>query len=178
VPSFEGIRAAMIIADEFEDAEAVEPKKALEAAGIAVTVIGLRKGMHRGKRSAQLMAEKTFAEVSPRDFDLLVIPGGRAPERLRVEQAPVRFVKDFWEMGRPVAAICHGPQLLISAGVLAPGRRLTAWKGIRDDVKLTGAEVLDQPVVVDGNLVTSRQPSDIPQFNRAMLELLEKRLAA
>ena len=162
-----GKRVAMVIAKDFEDSEAVDPKAYLEERGAQVTVIGVERATYQGKKGAALAADATFAEVSPADFDALVIPGGGAPENLRIEDAAVAFTREFVASGKPVASICHGPQLLISADVLH-GRTTTCVKKIRDDVKNAGAIYVDEAVVVDGNLISSRTPADLPQFNAAV----------
>ncbi|GIW04258.1 MAG: glutamine amidotransferase [Thermomicrobiales bacterium] len=167
-------RVAMVLANNFEDSEALEPKRALEEAGAEVVIIGIERGEITGKKGAKLVADTTFAELSPEDeasFDLLVIPGGGSPENLRIYEPAVAFTKRFVESGKPVAAICHGAQLLISAKVLK-GRTITAVNKIRDDVINAGAHYVDEPLVVDGNLITSRVPADLPVFNEAILKAL------
>lgn len=111
-------------------------------------------------------------DADPHKFDALLIPGGYSPDNLRAHEGPVRFVKEFMENGQPVFAICHGPQLLISAGKLE-GRKVTGWKSLIEDIKYAGADFIDEEVVVDGNLVTSRQPADIPAFIKDSLKVLE-----
>ena len=160
-------RVAMVLAPNFEDVEATEPKRYLEELGAEVTVIGIERGRIQGKKGGTLEADATFAEVSPEDFALLVIPGGGAPENLRIHEPAVAFTRRFVESGKPVAAICHGPQLLISAKVLE-GRTLTCVNKIRDDVINAGANYVDEALVEDGNLITSRVPADIPVFNEAL----------
>lgn len=165
--TLDGKRVAMVVAPGFEDSEAIEPKQHLEGQGAEVQVIGLQRGTVEGKKGATLEVDATFEDVSVDQFDALVIPGGGAPERLRIHEAPVAFAREFVESGKPVAAICHGPQLLISADVLR-GRTVTCVAGIRDDVKNAGATYVDQALVEDGNLITSRVPADLPQFNEAI----------
>lgn len=161
-------KVAILVATAFQDEEATEPAEFLKGLGVEVTYIGLEKTTYKGKYGRrEVTADKTFDEVKPEEFDAVVIPGGSAPEHLRVKEAPVRFIKEFAKLGRPIAAICHGPQLLITADLLR-GRTITCYKGIRDDVKLAGANYLDEPVVVDGNFITSRKPEDIPEFNAAL----------
>lgn len=162
-------RVAMVLANNFEDSEAIDPKAHLEGLGAEVVTIGPQRGEVQGKKGATLAVEKTFAEVSPEEFDLLVIPGGGAPENLRIVDAAVDFTKQFMDSGKPVGAICHGPQLLISAKVLQ-GRTLTSVNKIRDDIWNAGGNYVDEPLVVDGNLITSRVPGDLPQFNEALAE--------
>jgi protease I len=171
--ALQGKRVAMVLAKNFEDVEATDPKQHLEQHGATVTVIGLEMGGIEGKKGATLQADATFDQVSVADFDLLVIPGGGSPEQLRIHDAPVRFTREFVESGKPVASICHGPQLLISADVLR-GRTTTCVATIRDDVKNAGANYVDEPLTVDGNLISSRVPKDLPQFNEALVESLSK----
>ncbi|MDP9359050.1 MAG: type 1 glutamine amidotransferase [Chloroflexota bacterium] len=158
---------AMVLAQNFEDVEATDPKEYLEHQGAKVTVIGIERGEIQGKKGAMLTADATFEDVSPDDFDMLVIPGGGAPENLRIHDPAVEFTRQFVSSGRPVAAICHGPQLLISAKVL-DGRRLTAVNKIRDDIVNAGGNYVDEPLVEDGNLITSRVPADLPVFDEAL----------
>ena len=162
-----GKRIAMVLAPNFEDVEATGPKEALEGAGAEVTVIGIETGAITGKKGATLEATETFDSVTPDDFDMLVIPGGGSPENLRIHDGAVDFTRAFVESGKPVGSICHGPQLLISAKVL-DGRTVTAVKKIRDDVINAGAHYVDEPLVIDGNLITSRTPKDLPAFNAAL----------
>lgn len=160
-------RVAMVLAPNFEDSEAIDPKDYLEAKGAEVTVIGLKIGSVPGKKGGSLDATTTFGNVSPDEFDALVIPGGGAPENLRIDDQAVEFTRSFVESGKPVAAICHGPQLLISAKVL-DGRTLTSVNKIRDDITNAGGNYVDQELVEDRNLITSRTPSDLPAFNQAI----------
>src|SRR4051794_29846220 len=167
-------RVAMALAKNYEDIEATSPKDALEAGGAEVVVIGIERGTIEGKKGGSLDADKTFAEISDDEFkafDLLVIPGGGSPENLRIHETAVDFTRRFVESGRPVASICHGPQLLISANVLQ-GRTTTCVNKIRDDVMNAGAIYLDQSVVIDGNLISSRVPADLPDFYQAIGEAL------
>lgn len=165
-------RVAMVLARNFEDIEATGPKEYLEANGATVTVIGAETGDIVGKKGASLRADRTFADVRPDEFDMLVIPGGGAPENLRIVDAAVAFTRDFMASGRPVAAICHGPQLLISAKALE-GRTLTSVNKIRDDITNAGGKYVDEALVVDGNLITSRVPDDLPVFNQALVDALQ-----
>lgn len=164
-------RVAMVLANNFEDIEATDPKEYLEKHGAEVTIIGTQMGEITGKKGAKLQANATFADVSPDQFDMLIIPGGGAPENLRIDDDAVAFTKEFMESGKPVGAICHGPQLLISAKVLE-GRTLTSVNKIRDDITNAGGNYVDEPIVVDGNLITSRIPSDLPQFDEALAKAL------
>lgn len=169
----QGKNVAMVLAANFEDSEAVEPKKYLEDHGATVTVIGLEKGAIEGKKGATLEAMTTFDDVNVNDFDALVVPGGGAPENLRIHDNAVQFTRDFANSGKPVAAICHGAQLLISADVIK-GKKITCVNKIRDDVKNAGANYVDEELVVDGNFITSRVPKDLPAFNQGIVESLSK----
>lgn len=157
----------MVLANNFEDSEAIEPKNHLEALGADVVTVGAEKGMVSGKKGATLEVERTFSEVSPDEFQMLVIPGGGAPENLRIVDDAVAFTRRFVESGKPVGSICHGPQLLISADVLQ-GRTVTSVNKIRDDIKNAGGNYVDEELVVDDNLITSRVPKDLPAFNDAL----------
>ncbi len=165
---------AVMITDLFEDSEYTEPAEAFKKAGHSLVHIGLKKGVEvRGKKhETPVMIDKGVRGVSVDEFDALLIPGGYSPDKLRVDDDAVRFTKDFFESGKPVFAICHAPQLLITADVIR-GRTVTGWKSIVQDIKNAGAEFVDQAVVQDGNLVSSRQPGDLPVFIAACLKKLE-----
>lgn len=169
------MKVACILAHGFEDSEFKQPYDALKEAGHEVTIVGLEAGAtlkgDKGRETATV--ERAFADVTPNEFDALFIPGGFSPDRLRAHPVAVDFVKAFFDKNKPVMAICHGPQILIAAGVYKD-RRMTAWKTIQSDLRLLGADVVDEEVVVDRNLVTSRQPADIPAFIREGLKVLEK----
>jgi protease I len=167
-------RIAVIIDEWFEDPEYTEPAKAFKAAGHDVVTVGLEKGKTvRGKKeNTPVVIDLSVEEAGIEDFDALLIPGGYSPDKLRAHDAPVRFVRDFTKSGKPVFSICHGPQILITADVLK-GRKITGWKSVVQDIKNAGAEFLDQEVVVDGNLVSSRFPGDLPAFIRASLGTLD-----
>jgi protease I len=168
-------RVAMLVEDEFEDFELTGPLEALRAAGITVVVVGPTAGAtYRGKRGeAVVTAELSAGAAKIRDFDAVVIPGGYAPDKMRMRHAMVDLTRDAMEAGKPVAAICHGPQLLISANVLR-GRTLTCWPSIAIDVKNAGGLYVDKPVVEDGNLITSRKPDDVPVFSEAIIKALSR----
>jgi protease I len=173
-------KVAMVVANQFEDSEAIEPKNHLESLGAEVVTVGETRGTVEGKKGGLLEVERTFDEVTPDEFDLLIIPGGGSPENLRIVDQAVAFTRRFVESGKPVGSICHGPQLLISAKVL-DGRTVTSVKKIRDDVMNAGAHYVDEALVIDGNLITSRVPGDLPQFNDALARavgLKEKAAAA
>jgi len=170
--TLEGKRAAILIAENFQDEEGVEPAAYLRERGAEVVYVGMKTGKVPGKYGRQeVEVDLAVEDADPESFDLLVIPGGAAPEALRLHEGILAFTRHFFDHGRPVAAICHGPQVLISAGVLA-GRTVTCFAGIRDDVRLAGARYRDKEVLVDRNLVTGRTPADLPAFHEAMEQLL------
>ncbi|WP_058910866.1 type 1 glutamine amidotransferase domain-containing protein [Entomohabitans teleogrylli] len=167
-------RIAVLITDEFEDSEYTSPAQALLDAGHDVITIEKQAGKSvTGKRGeAHVMINAAIDDVSPEQFDALLLPGGHSPDTLRGDDRFVHFTREIVNSGKPVFAICHGPQLLISADVVR-GRKLTAVKPIVVDVKNAGADFVDREVVVDSEqLVTSRTPDDLPAFNREMIRLL------
>lgn len=167
-------KALIMTANGFEDIEVIYPYYRLQEAGFEVVIAAPQAGELVGKVGYRVKADKAFSEIYPNEFDVLVIPGGRAPERVRLDQAALSIVKHFFEKDKPVAVMCHGPQVLISAGVVK-GRRLTSYWGVKDDVIVAGGEWVDEPVVVDGNLVSARYPPDIPFWMREFFKLLESR---
>ncbi len=176
--SIEGRRIAALVGDGFEESELVEPRLALEAAGAIVTIVGIddkAKLKIRGKRGLDegnsVKAEELVGDVTAEDFDALLIPGGQSPGFLRTHADVRRFVREFDAAKKPVFSIGHGPQILISAQSVR-GRQLTGLLAIADDIRNAGGLYRDQPVVTDGNWITSRNPHDLPQFNRAIIEKL------
>ena len=170
-----GKRVAMLVEQEFEDREVTGPLDALRGAGATVVLVGPTAGAQfTGKRGeAVVTSDAAAGGARMHDFDALVIPGGHAPDRMRMRHAMVDLARDAMEAGKPVAAICHGPQVLISANALR-GRTLTCWPSIAIDVKNAGGLYVDKPVVVDGNLITSRKPDDVPMFSEAIIQALRK----
>ena len=174
-------RVLMIAADGFETVELFEPKKALEAAGATVTLASIRRDPIQGMKADINQAETatpdlTLDEVNVDDFDALVLPGGVAnPDKLRIEPKAVQIVQDFMDDEKIVAAICHAPWLLAEADVI-DGRRLTGYFSIRTDLENAGGEVVDEEVVIDDNLITSRKPDDIPAFSKAIIAALGEEL--
>ena len=166
-------RIAVIIADLFEDSEYTEPVKAFKDNGHQVSNIGLVPGqtVKGKKKNTPVVIDQNFDTISVDDFDAMLIPGGYSPDKLRANDHAVRFTKAFVESGKPVFSICHGPQILITADVLK-GRIITGYKSIIQDIKNAGATFIDQEVVVDSNLITSRTPDDLPAFIHASLEKL------
>ena len=170
--TLKGKKVAILAADMFERVELEEPRKALESAGADVEVVSIHDGEIRGfdhfdpANTAEV--DRTIEEASPDDYDALMIPGGVGnPDQLRGDENVVSFVREFNEAGKPLAVICHGPWVLVESGVVR-GRRVTSWPTLETDIRNAGGEWVDAEVVVDGNLVTSRKPDDIPAFNREM----------
>ena len=170
-----GKRVAILIEDGFEDHELVGPLEALQTAGATVTIVGPTKGASfRGKRGdAVVTSDLAAGDARIQNFDAVVIPGGYAPDKMRLRHAMVDLAREAMDARKPVAAICHGPQLLISAGALR-GRTLTCWPSIAIDVKNAGGLYVDKPVVEDDNLITSRKPDDVPAFNDAIIRALSR----
>jgi protease I len=169
------MKIACVLGPMFEDSEFKEPYDALRGAGHEVTIVGLEAGavLEGSKGKVKATVDKTFEDVSPSEFDALLIPGGSSPDKLRAHDQAVGFVKAFMTAGKPTFAICHGPQLLLTADEYK-GHRMTAWKTVLGDLRKAGANVVDQEVVVDRNLVTSRMPADIPAFIKESLKVLEQ----
>ena len=171
-----GLRVAILATDYFEQSELLEPRKALEAAGAMTTVISPRSGQIQGMKHAEkgdkVKVDATFDQVKPEDFDAVLLPGGAVnADKLRVEKKAQDFVKKTDAARKPIAVICHGPWLLVSAG-LVRGRRMTSYHTIQDDLRNAGAQWEDKEVIRDGNWVSSRQPKDLPAFNREMISLV------
>jgi archaeal arginyl aminopeptidase len=165
------MKALIISADNFEDSELLVPYYRLKEAGIKVEVASPQAGSIRGKHGYEVAVDRTLAEVEPDRYAILILPGGKAPETVRKEEKALEIAKRFFARNKPVAAICHGPQTLISAG-LVKGRRATCYRTVAGEMRDAGAHYEDSEVVVDGNLVTSRQPADLPAFMRETMKLL------
>lgn len=168
------MRVLIVSADNFEDSELLVPYYRLKEEEIEVDIASMRKGKIRGKRGYEVEVDKTLEEVRSSDYDLLILPGGKAPEAIRKEEEAVKIAKDFFEGNKPVSAICHGPQLLVTADLLK-GRHATCSKSVAEELKDAGAIYEDREVIVDGNLITSRQPSDLPAFLRETMNMLKKK---
>ena len=168
------MRVLIVSADNFEDSELLVPYYRLKEEEIEVDIASMRKGKIRGKRGYEVEVDKTLEEVRSRDYDLLILPGGKAPEAIRKEEEAVKIAKNFFEENKPVSAICHGPQLLVTADLLK-GRHATCSKSVAEELKDAGAIYEDREVIVDGNLITSRQPSDLPAFLRETMNMLKKK---
>jgi protease I len=170
-------RVAIIVEEGFEDAELRVPYDRLRRAGHEVVVVGREAGktLAGQRREAEITTARSIREAAARDFDALVIPGGRSPDELRLDPLMVDFTRQMVETGKPVAAICHAGSLLIEAEVV-DDRTLTSWPSIRTDLVNAGARWIDEPVVEDGNLITSRRPDDLEAFSDAVLRQLEGRI--
>ena len=174
--SVQGKKVAIVATDGFEQSELLKPRQALDEAGVTTHVISLKAGAIKGWNDQDwgesVPVDLTIDQASAADYDGLLLPGGvMNPDKLRREPKVQQLVRDFFAAGKPVAAICHGPWTLIDAGVVS-GRKLTSYHSIQTDLKNAGANWVDQEVVTDNGLVTSRQPSDIPAFNRKFIEEL------
>lgn len=166
-------RIAFVLADDFEDSEFTHPRDAVVQAGHEVTVVGTEAGAElTGKQGdASTTVDAVASDVSPDDFDALVVPGGYSPDKLRLDGDVVAFTRGFFEARKPVAAICHAGQLLVEAEVV-DGRRMTSWPSVRKELELAGADWVDEQVVVDDNLITSRNPDDLDAFSKTLVETL------
>jgi protease I len=168
-------KVACLLGSGFEDSEFRIPYDRLRKEGYQVDIIGPKAGMElKGYKGKEVVkADEGIDEVRPEDYLGLLIPGGQSPDHLRVDQRFVEFVKRFDALKRPLAAVCHGPQLLMSAR-LVRGRTLTAWQTVQVDLELAGAKVKDEPVVIDQNWITSRKPDDLEAFSQAFIQELRK----
>jgi protease I len=172
--SLSGKTVAILATDGFEQAELLEPRKALEKAGAKTVVLAPHSGEIKGWNltdwGKKVKVDRELNEATFDEYDALLLPGGVInPDKLRMDTRAVAFVKKFFDAGKPVAAICHGPWTLIEAGVVK-GRKLTSWPSLRTDLKNAGADWVDEQVIVDDNLTTSRKPDDIPAFNKKIVE--------
>lgn len=170
----QGKKVAILAADFFEQVELTKPRDALKQAGAEVKIVSLKsgqiQGMNHADKGEKVNVDLTLEEAHADDFDALMVPGGTMnPDTLRSTPEALEFVREFFRAGKPAALICHAPWVLADAG-LARGRKLTSWPAIQTDMKNAGAEWVDEEVVVDNGLVTSRKPDDIPAFNRKMIE--------
>jgi protease I len=171
-------RVAILVTDGFEQVELTEPRKALERAGAETHIVSPSRDTVRGwnskKWGKQFTVDRALGDVNPHDYDALLLPGGvMNPDRLRMMKAAVGFVRHFVENEKPIAAICHGPWTLIEARAVS-GRTLTSWPSLRTDIENAGGNWVDQEVVVDRGIVTSRKPDDLPRFNAAMIDEFRK----
>jgi protease I len=176
-----GKKIAILATDGFEQAELTDPKKNLEQAGAKVDIISIKsgeiKGWDRTDWGKSVKVDHLVTDVKPADYDALVLPGGQInPDKLRMDKNAVSFIKQFAESGKPVAAICHGPWGLIEAGVVK-GKTMTSWPSVHTDLINAGAKWVDQEVVQDGNIITSRKPEDISAFSDKLIDALAQPLA-
>lgn len=174
----EKFRVAILVTDGFEQSEMTEPKKALDDAGFETAIVSPNRGKVKGwvhtKWGDEFTVDQNLDEADASDYDALLLPGGvMNPDKLRLDQQAVEFVREFVTAGKPIAAICHGPWTLINAGAVK-GKTVTSWPSIKVDLINAGANWVDKQVVRDGNLVTSRKPDDIPFFNDAFISLLKE----
>jgi protease I len=170
-----GLRVAVLATNGVEQVELTEPVKALKGAGAQVTVVSLKtgeiQGMNHDQKGDKLPVDKAVADVQPSQFDALLLPGGvQNPDYLRVDKTAVAFVKHFAQSGKPIGAICHGPWTLIEADAVR-GKTMTSWPSLHTDLKNAGANWVDEECVVDGTLVTSRKPDDLPAFNKHLIQV-------
>jgi len=183
MPQLADIRVAVIATDGFEETELTEPVKALKEAGAQVTIFSLKPGLIQGVRhdldkTVKVKADRTIRDAKAEEFDAVHLPGGTVnADSLRMVAEVQTFLRAMQDAGKPISAICHAPWELVSAG-LVHGRKLTSYYTVQDDIRNAGGTWLDQEVVEDGNWVTSRQPGDLPAFNRAMLILFSRSLVA
>lgn len=169
-------RVLILATDGFEQSELIEPKKALEQAGIETVVASPKRGQIKGWNHTDwgesVQVDAGLDEVSAEDFDALLLPGGQMnPDALRLEERVIELIEDFDEADKPIAAICHGPWLLVEADIV-DGRTVTGWPSIRTDLENAGGDVVDRAVAIDGNLITSRKPDDIPVFSKTLVDAL------
>ncbi len=177
-PMLKGLRVAILATDGFEQSELQEPRNALDAAGADTEIISPKNGEIRGWKHREwgesVPVNRALGAANPNHYDALVLPGGvMNPDALRMQAQAVSFVRAFLESGKPVAAICHGPWTILETGA-SKGYRMTSWPSLKTDVTNAGGSWVDEEVVVDRNLVTSRKPDDLPAFNREMLALFSR----
>ena len=173
------MKIACLLGPQFEDSEFKKPYDELKQNGHEVTIIGIEAGqnLQGSKGRVETKTEKSIDEVRPEQYDALLIPGGHSPDKLRANEKMVDFTRKMFDAKKPIFAICHGPQLLLTADCYK-GFKITAWKTVQGDLKKAGADVVDKEVVVDRNVVSSRQPDDIPAFIEKSLELLKSAVSA
>lgn len=182
INKLDNYKVAILVADGFEQIELTEPQKALEKAGAKTQIVspvrGEVQGVNHMEKGKKLKVDVPLDQARPEEFDALLLPGGVFnPDQLRMDDKALRFVKHFFEQDKPVAAICHGPWTLVETGVIR-GKRLTSYESIKTDILNAGGKWVDEPVVADGNLVTSRKPDDLPAFTEKMLTVFAQRQPA
>lgn len=166
------MKVLIISADNFEDSELLVPYYRMLEEGHEVDIASIKKGKIRGKKGYEVDANKNVSQIDPEDYGLLILPGGKAPAEIRKDPEALEIVNEFFGNSKPVAAICHGPQILISAGVMK-GRHATCYKSVAKELKAAGAKYEDKEVVVEKNLITSRQPGDLPAFMRELMRKIK-----
>ena len=169
----DGKRIAILAEEGFEDSELIEPMRAMKNAGAKVLILGTgSQQSYKGKRGrATVTVDATADKVKAEDLDAIIVPGGYAADKMRLHQSMVNLVKKAYDLGKVIAAICHGPQFLISADIVR-GHRVTSWPSVAVDLRNAGADWVDAPVVQDRNIITSRKSADLPRFNKAIIEAL------
>ncbi len=167
------MKVLMISADNFEDSELLVPYYRMLEEGYDVDIASMRKGKIKGKKGYEVEANRAIKDVNSEDYDLLILPGGKAPGEIRKEQKALEIARDFFSKNKPVAAICHGTQTLISAGLMQ-GKHATCYSSVAPEMKEAGADYEDKEVIVDGNLITSRRPSDIPVFMKEIMKKIKR----
>ncbi|GFO67574.1 glutamine amidotransferase [Geomonas limicola] len=167
------MKVLILSANDFEDSELLVPLYRLREAGFTVEVASLSTGAIKGKHGYEVPVDKVFKDVVPGEYGMLLLPGGKAPAAIRDDRTVQEIARSFFADNKPVAAICHGPQILVSAGLIR-GRRATCYQSVTPELKEAGAQYEDSEVVVDGQLVTSRQPDDLPAFNREIMRLIAR----
>lgn len=173
MPDISEAKILILATDGFEDSELMDPRQTLIDKGADVTLAAPEKREIKGDKGAAVSADAAIRDVRADDYDALLLPGGtKNPDKLRMDEQAVRIVRDFMDADKPVGAICHGPWLLVEADAVR-GRTVTSWPSVRTDLKNAGADVVDREAAVDGNLVTSRNPDDIPAFTEAFIKLVE-----
>ncbi len=175
---FKKVRVAVLTGEGFQDAETLMPMAFLANRGAKVTVVGLKPEKVTAYNSGiQMYIQKSVSDVNAKDFDILVLPGGKAPAEIRQDDNVLKFTREFFALGRPIAAICHGPQILVTAGVVE-GRTMTCYAKMADELRDAGAKYQDETVVRDGQLITSRTPGDIPVWlatiEKSLQEMISK----
>lgn len=182
--NLKGKHVAIVATDGFEQSELTQPLDALRAAGATVDVVspkdGTIQGMQHHDKGDKIKVDRKLGTAKPEEYDALVLPGGVAnPDALRIDEEAVRFVQHFVDSGKPIAAICHGPWILIETGCVT-GKKMTSWPSLRSDLMNAGAEWIDDKVVRDGTLLTSRKPDDLPAFCKEIIDMIaeDHRMAA
>lgn len=167
-------KVAILIDHLYQDSEVIDPQERLQKEGYTVDIIGFKNGeVYEGKRGAKVTSTKSIDEVSAKDYEAVVIPGGWAPDKMRMNKKMVKFIQEINNSKKPVASICHGGWMLVEADVVK-GKTVTSYQSIQTDLKNAGAKWVDKEVVVDGNLISSRTPDDLPAFCDALIKALSK----